>query len=213
MLLHEYRIAAQRKLHRKIMQKRNKNMDFTIIAQNCIGGVIYSDLGLQFLSPTINMFIEDKNFVKLVENLEYYLSISAEPLTEKYIDPVDNSITYPKIKIKDIEICCLHYKDCKEAIDAWERRKKRVNLNNVFVIGNSWNMHGNIELMQKICNSSYKSVLFSNIELDVNNCVYLKDDFWKLDKRGIIRPNITDFKPNSYRRYYEEYFDVVSWIN
>ena len=78
MLLHEYRIAAQRKLHRKIMQKRNKNMDFTIIAQNCIGGVIYSDLGLQFLSPTINMFIEDENFVKLVENLEYYFSISAE---------------------------------------------------------------------------------------------------------------------------------------
>lgn len=32
-------------------RKRLKNHDFTILATNCIGTVIYHDLGLEFLSP------------------------------------------------------------------------------------------------------------------------------------------------------------------
>lgn len=88
------------------------------------------------------MFIEDENFVRLVNNLEYYLSLDVQPLTDKYIDPIDPNISYPKIQVGDIELNCLHYKDCLEAIECWERRKLRVNYDNVFVIGNSWNMHG-----------------------------------------------------------------------
>ena len=209
----EFRIAGLTKIHKCVLRLRNRNKDFTLIAQNCIGGVIYADLGIQFLSPTINMFIEDENFVKLVENLEHYLSVKVEPLTDKFIDPIDNTIVYPKIKIDDIEICCLHYKDCQDAIDAWERRKKRVTLSNVFVIGNSWNMHGNKELIARICQSKYKSVVFSSVKMDYPNCIYLHDDFWKIDNRGIIRPNITDIKPNSHKKYYEDYFDIVNWIN
>ena len=82
---------------------------------------MYSTLGLEFLSPTINMFIEDENFVKLVENLEYYMSVPATAKQDRYVDPIDNSIVYPKIQIDDIELCCLHYKDCNDAIAAWER--------------------------------------------------------------------------------------------
>lgn len=101
-----------------------RNKDITLLSQNCIGGVLYSEYGLRFQSPTINMFIENENFVKLVENFEYYMSITAEPITDCYIDPIDEKVKYPKIKVDDISICCLHYKDCEEAIEAWERRKK-----------------------------------------------------------------------------------------
>ena len=36
-------------------RSRLKNTDFTIIASNCCGTMMYHDLGLPFLSPTINL--------------------------------------------------------------------------------------------------------------------------------------------------------------
>jgi len=198
-----------------INQKKITNRDFTVISQNCLGGVIYHDYGMNFYSPTINMFIEDENFLKLIENLEYYLSLEAEPYIEKFQDPFDSSISYPKIKVGDIELCCLHYKNCQEAIDAWERRKKRVNLNNVYVIGNTWNLHNNKELIERLCKfNKYKVLCFTNTdEFQFANCIRLKGDFWRVDERGIVRPNITDFIPKSIKRYYEEQFDFISWFN
>lgn len=50
--------------------KKIKNKEITLISQNCLGGVIYHDFGMPLNSPTINMFIEDENFVKLVEDFE-----------------------------------------------------------------------------------------------------------------------------------------------
>lgn len=203
-----------RKIYKKINRVKNRNKDFTLIAQNCIGGVIYSDLGLEFKSPTINMFIEDENFVKLVGNLEYYMSIPATPVTDCYIDPIANQIRYPKIAIGDIEICCLHYKNCDEAIAAWEKRRKRVNLNNVYVIGNSWNMHNNRHLVEELLKvTKYKTIVFTTEKYQYNECIQLPGDFWKLDERCVVRPNITDDVPGGYKKYFETFFDYVSWLN
>ena len=202
-----------RKLRNQHYRSRIKNKDFTLIAQNCVGGVIYSQLGMEFSSPTINMFIEDENFLKLVQNLEYYMSVEPHPVNDAFQDPVEPSVVYPKIGIDDIELCCLHYKNCADAIAAWNRRRKRVNLNNVFVIGNSWNMHENYDLVRQLSACKYKTVIFTMQDTDIPNCIKLMGDFWRLDARGIVRPNITDTVPGSYLKYYEQFFDFVSWLN
>lgn len=208
------RERLMRKIYCKKIRIINQNRDFTVISQNCIGGVIYNNLGLEFKSPTINVFIEDENFVKLVGNLEYYLQFEAMPITDCFIDPVDNNIKYPKIRVGDIEICCLHYKDCAEAIEAWEKRRMRVNLKNVYVIGNSWNMHGRKELVEELLRvSKYKTVVFTTEKYRDERCIQLPGNHWSLDKRGIIRPNITDDIPGSYKKYFESFFDYVSWLN
>ena len=49
-----------------------KNSDFTIISSNCLGGVISHKLGLKFMSPTVNLFIEPSSFVKFCKNLPFY---------------------------------------------------------------------------------------------------------------------------------------------
>ncbi len=206
-------VAVARNMAVNSFRKKNKNKDFTLISQNCIGGVIYSDLGLEFKSPTINMFIEDENFVKLVENLEYYMSVEAEALCERFVDPIDNSIVYPKIKIRDIEVCCLHYKNCEQAIDAWERRRKRVNLNNVYVIGNSWNLHENEELIKRLSNTKYKTVIFTYHSYSNDKCIQLTEKYWFKDKRNVVRPNLTDRMPYSVYKYFEKKFDFVRWLN
>lgn len=192
---------------------KNKNKDFTLVCQNCLGGVIYSFLDLPFMSPTINMFIEDENFVKLAEDPVHYLSVPAEPYIDKYVDPIDPSIVYPKIRVDDIEICCLHYKDCAEAVDAWERRRKRANLSNIYILGNSWNLHENEDLIRRVAAVPYPSVVLTVKEMNIPGCLKLRGDFWKTDARGIVRPNITDEKPGSHKRYFEDFFDFVSWLN
>lgn len=205
------------KLKRKALvlywRVKNKEKRITIISQNCIGGVIYSDLGLPFQSPTINMFIEDENFLKLTENLEYYMSLDPVAITDNYIDPIDSSISYPKIGIGDIEICALHYKDCNEAIEAWQRRKKRINYNNIVIIGNSWNLHNNDLLIERLSKGTFKTVIFCKDTKPYDGCIKLPGSFWVEDNRGIVRPNLTDFIPNSPKRYFESFFDFIKWIN
>lgn len=106
---------------RKLQEK-----DCTIISQNCIGGVFYHDMGLQFLSPTINAFIPEPGFVKLVLNLRHYMQLE---LVMRW------GGEYPIGTLDDVEIHFMHYDTCKEAKDAWEKRKARINWDKIFVIG------------------------------------------------------------------------------
>lgn len=109
------------------MRKEIINDEFTIIANNCIGGLIYKDLGKKFLTPTIGLFIKNNDFVKFVNNLDYY--INYEELKEITMENVE----YPCGKIDDIIIHFMHYNSFKEAKEKWEERKKRINYDNIFI--------------------------------------------------------------------------------
>ena len=58
--------AVRRIIRNKIERRRLINTNFTIISQNCIGSIMYHDLGQKFLSPTINMLFEPSDFVKFL---------------------------------------------------------------------------------------------------------------------------------------------------
>lgn len=63
-----------------------ENKKPSIIASNCNGGVIYHDLGLKFYSPTINLFLYPKDYLKFISNLKYYLSLELSPRKNKTSD-------------------------------------------------------------------------------------------------------------------------------
>lgn len=48
--------------------------DISIIANNCWGGYAYHALGMKFYSPFINMFVHDRDYIKLLGNLRHYLA-------------------------------------------------------------------------------------------------------------------------------------------
>ena len=106
---------------RRMLQQRG----VTLISQNCIGGVFSHDMGLEFRSPTVNVFIPAADFIKFVCNLEHYLS-------------ADLVITwgeeYPVGILDDIRIMFVHYETCQQAKEAWERRKSRVDYSNILVL-------------------------------------------------------------------------------
>ena len=69
-----------RELLRRHVDLKNRreltNRDFTVLSHNCNGGVVLHDLGQQFKSPTINLFMKADDYLKFLENLEHYLNCS-----------------------------------------------------------------------------------------------------------------------------------------
>lgn len=61
------------KVYTKIVRSCLKNQNFTIFCNVCIGGVIYSHLGMKFLSPTINLWISTEDFLKFLLNYNSYI--------------------------------------------------------------------------------------------------------------------------------------------
>lgn len=122
----KYTRKIYRKLHRYFLRKRLKNKDFTILAPTCIAGVMYHELGKQFMSPTINLWMYDKDFLKFVHNLKEYLSYELE-----FVHGIDKT---PTAYLKDILIHFNHYHSDEEAREKWNERKKRVNYDNLYII-------------------------------------------------------------------------------
>ncbi|MBR1728920.1 MAG: DUF1919 domain-containing protein [Selenomonadaceae bacterium] len=105
----------------------------TIFANLCWAGFAYHDYGLPFLSPFIDMFVRDDDYIKFLQSPEKY--IKAKPTFKKMIpDPGIPSIEYPILTLKDIELHMEHYKTPAEAIKKWNDRKKRINWYDLLVM-------------------------------------------------------------------------------
>lgn len=113
-------------------RKRLRNSEFTILCSNCIGGVIYHRLGKKFLSPTVNMFFTQPDFVSFCLNLDYYL--------QQKLHFIQTESNYPVAQLLgdgDIPTITLNFNHSTnklEAEDAWEKRKKRIRKDNIYVI-------------------------------------------------------------------------------
>jgi len=120
-----------------------KNKNFTIISNNCWGGRVYQRYGLPYTSPTIGLLLFADEYIKFVSNMKYYLSLDLEfiPKTESryYEYYTEKDKYYPIGVLGDIEIVFLHYKSEDEAREKWNRRKQRINWNNLIVKFNDQN--------------------------------------------------------------------------
>lgn len=103
----------------------------TIICPNCWGGLTYSALGLEFGSPFINMFLDHDDYLKLLKNLEYYMEC---PLVFEEMRNDLGTHEYPVAKCGDILLYFNHYYSFEEANSSWNRRKERINMDNIFVM-------------------------------------------------------------------------------
>ena len=180
-----------------------KRTDFTIIASNCNGTIIYHDMGLPFLSPTINLTISAPDFVKLAEDLPYYM---AQPLV-----PMDSTedISFPKGLLGDILINFVHYSTFEEAEAAWERRKARINWENLFFIASEKN-GCTYDIIRRFDNLSYPhKVIFTYKDYPEFSSSFRLPGFEGLGHLGTT----TGFQPGSLLRRYLDSFDYISFLN
>lgn len=131
-------LKAIERLLAPIRRSKLKNRNFTIIANNCWAGKVYQRYGLPYMTPTVGMFFWAEDYIRFISNLKYYMSLelSMIPSTQsKHYDMLvnRNQLPCPIGKLDDIEIVFLHYKTEEEAIEKWERRKKRINWDNLYI--------------------------------------------------------------------------------
>lgn len=87
---------------------------------------MYHDLGLRFLSPTINLFMKPADFVRFCSNLQHYLTAE--------LKETDSNEPYPCGNLDGLSLHFVHYNSFNEAKTKWVERARRVNLSNLCVI-------------------------------------------------------------------------------
>lgn len=126
---------VRRELFFRNLRKRLKNKDFTLITNNCFGGIVYHQLGLPFLSPTINLGFTFEGYLAFARDIPYYLSCEIEDISHEHKLPFPVGRIVPKDD-QHIPIMLLfgHYHSFEEAVTKWKKRAKRVNMDNLAFI-------------------------------------------------------------------------------
>ncbi len=103
----------------------------SIMCNTCFGGLLCYRLGMEFLSPFINLFLSSSDFLKIMMNIKQYMS---QPLVFwKYGFEPNLKREYPIMSLGDTTLHFNHYKTIEEAEESWTRRLKRINYDNIFV--------------------------------------------------------------------------------
>lgn len=187
--------------YKRIKQKRLKNNEFSIISSNCIGTFIYYDLELPYRSPTINLSIGMNDFVKMAENLRWYME-------QEFIQAETNEVC-PVGLLGDVKIRFIHYKTFEEAVWKWNERKKRINWDNLFIAGAEKD-GCTYETIRRFEQLPYKNkVIFTRVRYPEFPSAYYIKGFEKEKELGVI----TFFKQQFLKRRYLDDFDYVKFLN
>ena len=160
------------------------------------------DLGCPFNSPTVNLCFLPDHFLRFVNNPEKYLSM--EPQETHLPD-----ITYPVGQLDDILLFFMHYDTFAEAQNAWKRRVKRVDLNNVYIV--MTDKDGcTYEHIKQFDALPYKNkVIFTHKEYPEFKSACCIPGFENESEVGVL----SDWKPQLLRRRWLDDFDYVRFFN
>lgn len=130
-------MGLKRKLLRFLQEQINKRNrkrlaprteDRTIIANNCIGGFISHYLHLRFCSPTVNLYIHQPDYIKMLQDFDKYFDPAA-PITEVKTDK-----PFPVGDLYGCKIYFMHYTDFEGAVQKWRERCARINKNSIYLM-------------------------------------------------------------------------------
>lgn len=186
----------RRRILSRIVKRRLDLSDVSIISMNCVGGILYHDCNSRFLSPTIDLYFEPADFIKFVNNLNYYLSLTPK---------VSMGQKYPIGTLEDIKIFFVHYSSCEEAIAKWEERKKRVNYDKIFVIMVERDGFSDINF-ENFKNVKYNKILFTkSLKYKCEDSLFMK----KYSKRA----QLPDIIPGRYMYSKMKLVNSIKCIN
>lgn len=190
-------------------RRRLKNHDFTLIANNCVGGVICHDLGEPFNGPTVNLFFPLEDYRLFLDNLEEALSANLE----EYF-PENETPTYPlgRLYLKSgdvIRIHFVHYKTFLDAKTKWDERRKRVKWDNLFIL-----MEAGVETTQELVRW-FDALPFSNkIILTNKSYPYASARFLSIYDDAYSWGKLIKTKPRTFKtKRYVDDLDYIAWLN
>lgn len=196
-LLREFEWQAYRKRKRA----RLEVTDFSILATNCIGGIIYHDLGLEFRTPTVNLTIPLEDLIKLAENPRWYME---RPLVE-----IKDPGPCPAALLGDIRVNFVHYAAFEEGAAKWEERKRKINWDRIVLMGTDRD-GCDYETLRRFDQLPWPNkVMFTHRPYpEFPSACYIKG----FEERGEVGV-LTDFKPGIRKRRFVDAFDYVAFLN
>jgi len=195
------------KLFAEYRRSRLNNTDFSIISNNCWGGSVYRRYGLPYSSPTVGMYFYMEEYIRFLSDLENNLHkpfsiISArESKYSKELFRKQQQDVLVGLIGNDIEVVLLHYHKKQEAIEKWNRRTKRVNLNNLIVKISEMNL----------CTDKH---LEAFNEMPFQKKVLLTSRYHgNLDNEVVVRHYTKNNQISNDTLYYNEYINLEQLIN
>ncbi len=178
----------------------NKTPSFLV--PNCIGGILFHDLNLQFRSPTVNTMMTQTDFVKFVRNLDAYLEMNLE----FYRDP---DFTCPCARLGDITIHFTHYHTAEEAEQKWTERARRIDRENLFIFCEERDGLTEAEIRSLATVKARGILVFTANKCDdIPYALQIPKYQPDGEVGNILARNYLDDS-----REYERYFDFVKWFN
>lgn len=202
MFISKYYRALLRLPLNLVNRMRLKNKNFSILCNNCVGGVISHELGQRFNSPTVNLFMSSEDYIKFLTRLPYYITV---PLKE-----IQSDKEYPVGVLNDIILYFMHYSSFEEASEKWHMRVKRLNMDNLYVI--LVEQQGCTEnIVKSFCNLPYKHKAVLSTKMFSNcDCVYLMPNCEE-EGGGLI--DICRYKSKFTGKRWLDEFDYVNFLN
>lgn len=165
------------------------------------GGTLYHDIGMKFLSPTVNLAFEGPDFLSFVENLE-------ENLHKEIIEYKTDKVSYPVGKLDDIEIRFVHYRTFESAVEKWKERCQRVNLEKIFIMATDRDGMDSTKCLERFDKLPYSKVMFTAKKYPYPWAVYCPQ--FKNQQCVGVMTAIADFKGH---RYYEKNINILQILN
>lgn len=181
------------------------NRSFSLISNNCIGGIISHDMHLRFLSPTVNLSFANDGFLLFCRHLVYYLSIPVEEVVSDKGYPVG----VLKGEYGDIFLYFMHYDSFLEAKQKWEERALRVDIENLFIIMEAQKCEESILHQFDELDFPNKVILTDGHHPEIHSSFPVEDGFYDKD---YLNGKILSYPKLGLRRYLDR-FDYVSFFN
>lgn len=192
-------------LNRKY-RKKLKNHDFSIICSDCTAGCICKDLKMRMNSPTRNFYFNADDYIKFCQNIDYYLELVPEEYTGNY---EEDGREYLMAELGDLKLFLVHYDSVSQFKEEWNRRKKRINKENIYFLMNDRNFctEKHIKAFDEL---PYKNkICFTHIEYPQYKSTYYIEGS---ESDSYLKP-VTNYVHEWWiKRYYDD-FDFVNWIN
>lgn len=196
---------ARRRLAAKLMRRRVQSRDFSIISNDCWGGMAYEELDTRYESPFVGLFIVPEDYIRLLRNLRSavdggirFRTVSSHPEINQWRAQIGRS--YPiGVLQDDVEIHFLHYRTREDAEQKWLRRAGRIRWDKLRV-KMSWHEHPRIdEWMREFDAMDFEAKLIL-APYDVRGT------------RHCIAQN--DFSTDGTQQYWRAHkaFDVAAWL-
>lgn len=182
----------------------------TILSDDCWGGYVYNRLKLPFASPLINIYWDRDQYVEFISDPLFYLDTELKMVRDGNL----HDGVYPIGSLGDekhkVEMQFVHNVDFHEAKEQWDRRKQRINKQNLFVKMGFTVCDKKDEWLAVFKKLNCKKILFYNGDIDIAQVLKTERFIWYNINGG----RVDLYNYNTYlRRQYYYHVDLLKMLN